>query len=349
MLVDRGDRRSAGPRRPACRAAGCGGRPRSCRRAAGTRSPRVLKQCGQVATILRAPTSLSTSTFCRALHLEEELVAEPAGRVAGAGLALAEDRELDAGDVQQLGEGLGGLLGAVLSAPAQPTQNRYSTSAGILAVLADHPHLEVELLGPLQACLRGVSPHGLPLFSRFLQHRARLGRERRLDHHLVAAHVDDVVDVLDVDRALLDAGAAGRAGPQHVGVDDAAVGDRARPADARPRRARPRSAWRARRPARPRRRPAGTAPWRTAWSRRSMMSSFGRQRLAGVPGRALRLAAAALGAGREVEQALPGEVLDLAAAEDVVLARVLEVDLLVAGVHRQQRAEARSAGGRRRR
>ena len=30
-----------------------------------------------------------------------------------------------------------------------------------------------------------------------------------------------MVDVLDVDRALLDAGAAGRAGPQHVRVDDA--------------------------------------------------------------------------------------------------------------------------------
>jgi len=40
-----------------------------------------------------------------------------------------------------------------------------------------------------------------------------------------------VVDVLDVDRALLDAGAAGGARPQHVRVDDAAV---ARRADQRP-------------------------------------------------------------------------------------------------------------------
>ena len=71
-----------------------------------------------------------------------------------------------------------------------------------------------------------------------------------------------------------------------------------------------------------------------------MITQLGRQRLAGVPGRALRLAPAALGAGGEVEHALPGEVLDLAAAEDVVLARVLEVDRLAAGLHRQQRAEA---------
>jgi hypothetical protein len=53
----------------------------------------------------------------------------------------------------------------------------------------------------------------------------------------------------------------------------------------------------------------------------------------------LRLAAPALGTGGEVEIALPGEVLDLAAAEDVVLAGVLEIDWLAAGFHRQQRAQ----------
>ena len=66
-------------------------------------------------------------------------------------------------------------------------------------------------------------PHGLHLFSRFLNSTDELGRELRLHHHLVAAHVDDVVDVLDVHRALLDARAARGARPQHVGVDDAAL------------------------------------------------------------------------------------------------------------------------------
>jgi len=46
---------------------------------------------------------------------------------------------------------------------------------------------------------------------------------------------------------------------------------------------------------------------------------LGRQRLSGVPGRTLRLAAAAFRTRREVEIALPGEVLDLAAAEHRVL------------------------------
>ena len=69
---------------------------------------------------------------------------------------------------------------------------------------------------------------------------------------------------------------------------------------------------------------------------------LGRQRLSGVPRRALRLAAPALGAGGEVEVALPGEVLDLAAAEHRVLGGILEVDRLALVLHRQQRAQARS-------
>jgi hypothetical protein len=57
------------------------------------------------------------------------------------------------------------------------------------------------------------------------QHDPGLLGEGRLHEHLVAAHVDDVVDVLDVDRALLDARTAGGAGPEHVEGDDALAGD----------------------------------------------------------------------------------------------------------------------------
>jgi len=49
------------------------------------------------------------------------------------------------------------------------------------------------------------------------QHRLGLGREARLDHHQVAAEVDDVVDVLDRDWARLHAGAAGDAIPHRLG------------------------------------------------------------------------------------------------------------------------------------
>src|SRR3712207_8593174 len=54
----------------------------------------------------------------------------------------------------------------------------------------------------------GADPPGVAAVLEVAQHHAGLGREVGLDEHLVAAHVLDVVDVLDVDRALLDAGAA---------------------------------------------------------------------------------------------------------------------------------------------
>ena len=61
---------------------------------------------------------------------------------------------------------------------------------------------------------------GVALVLDVAQHEPGLGRELGLHEDLVTAHVDDGVDVLDVDRALLDAGAAGGARPQDIGVDD---------------------------------------------------------------------------------------------------------------------------------
>ncbi len=143
-------------------------------------------------------------------HAVDELVAHPPGRVPGAGLGRAEHREVDPGGVQQLGDGLGGLLRPVLerARAADPEQ--------VLDVVADPPvddrHLEVKLADPVQALVL-AHPPGIALVLQVLQHGRRFGRERGLDQHLMPAHVGDVVDVLDVDRALLDARAAVRAGP----------------------------------------------------------------------------------------------------------------------------------------
>ena len=180
---------------------------------------------------------------------------------------------------------------------------------------------------------------------------------------LVAAHVDDRVDVLDVDRALLDAGAAGRARPQHVGVDDGVRAVRvvgrervvevvAGLADQR-RSVGPRRSTARRLRSLPsglallvRREQPGRLGVRVVAQRHDQQ--LGRQRLVGVPRRALRLAAAALGAGGEVEQALPGEVLDLADAERGVLVElldVLEVDRLAPDHQRLQLAQGGAAVG----
>ena len=74
-------------------------------------------------------------------------------------------------------------------------------------------------LGPLRP-LGLAQPPGVALVLDVAQHEPGLGRELGLHEHLVPAHVDDGIDVLDVDRALFDAGPARRAGPQHVGIDD---------------------------------------------------------------------------------------------------------------------------------
>ena len=149
------------------------------------------------------------------------------------------------------------------------------------------------------------------------QHRLGLGREARLDHHEVAAQVDDVVDVLDRDRAGLDAGAAGHA------VPDDLVGDRG--GDQR-------------------RELVGLAPPASSAgpSREDLVAQahdqqLRRERLAGRERRAGVLAAPALGAREGVEHLLPGQVGDRAGAE----AQVLLVGVLVEA----QRLEAPARAG----
>jgi hypothetical protein len=76
--------------------------------------------------------------------------------------------------------------------------------------------------------------------------------------------------------------------------------------------------------------PAGAVGWLWPWPSPGVVAQrrdheLGRERLAGRPRRADLLAAAALGAGRHVEEVLPREVLDAARAEDQVLRQVLEL------------------------
>ena len=166
-------------------------------------------------------------------------------------------------------------------------------------------HLEVEHVDPLGA-FRSTEPPGVALVLDVAQHEAGLGRELGLHQHLVAPHVDDGVDVLDVHRALLDARPTGGARPQDIGIDDRR--DQVLHLDA----------------GRPvlRHHPVGRGEEVVAQVHDQQL---GREGFAGVPGRALGLAPAALGAGGHVEELLPREVLDAAGAEHhlVVLAHVL--------------------------
>ena len=138
-------------------------------------------------------------------------------------------------------------------------------------------------------------------------------REARLHHHQALAQADERPGHrVDQHRAGLDAGGAGRAGPELVDVDLAVASDRGRRRSRRPleRSSRPRD--------------ERVRPFAVAQVELDVVQHLHRlERLAGGVGRAHRVAAAALGAGERVEQALPGQLLH---AVDAELLGLLEVD-----------------------
>ena len=159
--------------------------------------------------------------------------------------------------------------------------------------LARLEHAHAEPLGPGRALDLRLAPRVRRALD-VAQHRLGLGREARIDHHQLAAQIDDVVDVLDRHRAGLDAGAAGDAVPDHLVADRRCRHERRQPV-ARPR--------------------ARAGPSAKTWSRSPMISSFGES--------ALPVANAGQASWQRphsvqenaVEHLLPGQVGDRAGAE----------------------------------
>ena len=145
------------------------------------------------------------------VRLEDELVAHAPRRIAGARLARAEDREVD---------GRGAVSSFAVDARALPRALVERRGAAdpvedLRRRVARLEHADVQALRPRGALGLRLAPR-VRLALDVAQHRLGLAREARLDHHEVAPQVDDVVDVLDVDRAGLDARAAGHAVPRHL-------------------------------------------------------------------------------------------------------------------------------------
>ena len=144
-------------------------------------------------------------------HLEQVLVAHPARRVAGAPLARAEHRRVDARGVRAAAR-----RSASSSAPARRTRPRTRPRTGPPA--PGRPAAARARRGPSPSRVRADAgwPHGFSLVLDAAEHRGGLLREPRLGHHEVPAQVDDRVDVLDVDRALAHARAARHAVPHDL-------------------------------------------------------------------------------------------------------------------------------------
>ncbi|SIM92629.1 Uncharacterised protein [Mycobacteroides abscessus subsp. bolletii] len=153
--------------------------------------------------------------------LEQELVAGATSGVTRAGLVRAQHQELRPGQGQQLGDGLGGLLGAILVGARAADPEQVLEVGEAVDILAEHRHVEVDLFDPVETVL-GVLAPGVALVLQILEQPRELAGELRLDEHLIAAHIDDVVDVLDIDGALLHTRTAGGAAPQHLVIDHGA-------------------------------------------------------------------------------------------------------------------------------
>ena len=225
--------------------------------------------------------------------LESRLVAQAAGHVTAVALFQAEYGEVNVGRLEHLDEGAqGALVAHVEGTVADPEQH-----FGFLLVAEQG---QVEVRGPVQTTARGEAA-GVVGGDQVVQHLGTLVRGGALFQGQVAAHVDDGVDVLDHHRALLDAGTTGGAGPQGVGLDQAlAALDHDRLVRS--------AAVLAERDAR-----VGAAGelgvGATGQADDHVLDQLLRvQRLAGGEGRADCLALAALHAGVEAEQLVPGEV-----------------------------------------
>ena len=279
-------------------------------------------------------------------HLEEGLVSGPARRVSRAGLSLAEDRERHAGRVQELRDRRAGLLRRVVVGTRASHPEEIVDGGGILDVLADDGDVEVELLRPVHA-LAGALVVGVRLGLHAPEGAPELSGEGPLHEHLVATQVQDVVDVLDVDGALVDARPAVRAIPQDLLGDDAghqgsgdgrdALG--AGGAGEGQRGDQVEGVGRGRHPLVEKHLAlvkvlAGLLPLDDLDGGRGLHvvaqahdEELGGEGLARVPRGAQLLAAPALGARVEIEACLPREVFDGSHAQDGVLGDVVEVVL----------------------
>ncbi|CAI8943778.1 hypothetical protein EMIT053CA3_70034 [Pseudomonas donghuensis] len=237
--------------------------------------------------------------------LEGRFVAQAPGHVTAVALFQAEHGKVYLRSFQHFDKSpQGALVTHVKGTIADPEQ--------YFGGLDVTEQVEVEVRRPVHPPTRGEAARVVG-GDQVVQHLGALVRRRAFFQGQVATHVDDGIDVLDHHRAFLDAGAAGGARPQGLGIDQA-VDDRLMRV----------AAMLADRLARVR--AAGKLGIGAAGQANDhVLDEFFRvQRLACGKRRAHGLALAALYAGVKAEQLVPGEILGLFYPQQRL--RVLKVD-----------------------
>ena len=278
-------------------------------------------------------------------HLEQELITCAASGVTRTTFALAENRELHTSGVQQVGHCAGGLGCVVIVDTCTTNPEQVLGVVEVLDVLAVDRYVDAIGLGlfdPLGTLVVVLAPR-IALGFHVLEQATQLGWEVGLHQNLVAAHIHDVVDVLNVHWALLNTSTTVGAGPQNVGIDythlagtdelqqwqiSVSLGG-----------------WIGFQHVRARGQHAGATGCLCARCLQvrsgfqGVVTQVGDQQLrgqwlGGVPRRALLLAPSTLRTGGEVHEALPSEVLDLADADVVgVWIRILHGQRTATGGH----------------
>ena len=151
------------------------------------------------------------------LHLVKEFVTGTASRVTGARLAIAKDHEFHTSGVKEFGHGLGCCLGTILkcTGATHPKKIINVCRNYIFAVATKDSNIEINIGDPGIAVSSIHAPRiafGLNIF----KHAIELSREVGGDHDLVATHVSNVINVLNVNGTLIHASATHGAGPEDI-------------------------------------------------------------------------------------------------------------------------------------
>ena len=143
-------------------------------------------------------------------RLEDVLVAHPPGGIAGTRLPRSENGEVHPRCLEQLRRRRRRRPCTLVEGRRAPDPVE---DLGRRIARLEDPHPEP--FGPVGAIDLRLAPRVAPALD-IAKHRSGFGGKARLDHHQLPAQIDDVIHVLDLHRALLDAGAAGDAVPDHL-------------------------------------------------------------------------------------------------------------------------------------
>ena len=148
--------------------------------------------------------------------LVDELVSSPTGGIPVAHLPGAEHREVDSRRVHEPGQRQGDRPVAVIEGTG--ASHEPQVFGGVHPVRSQHLHRKVQLPGPVEPLLL-PQPPGIALVLHGHEGLGEFGGKVGLHQRQVAAHVENLVEDLDIDRTDVIAGSTRGARPHLLGGD----------------------------------------------------------------------------------------------------------------------------------